>query len=181
MSYVIQDIWKWTTVEPLRRALLGPRLCCVVSCPIGWVFHGVPVWWFGNGREKVKCIDEWESVWVYLWRNGFSSVWTHILFCFSFWRSQSTLNLKNFYSSMSVCPLFLNSEHMDTQSMKKTKKKSTGPRNKWKDKINVHFYNKHSDQSNTNLYGTNHTSQYDKFTPQGNNRKYQLYVFLERD
>ena len=82
---------------------------------------------------------------------------------------------------MSVCPLFLNSEHMDTQSMKKTKKKSTGPRNKWKDKINVHFYNKHSDQTNTNLYGTNHTSQYDKFTPQGNNRNYQLYVFLERD
>ena len=68
-----------------------------------------------------------------------------------------------------------------TQSMKKTKKKSTGPRNKWKDKINVHFYNKHSDQTNTNLYGTNHTSQYDNFTPQGKNRNYQLYVFLERD
>ena len=72
-------------------------------------------------------------------------------------------------------------KHMDTQSMKKTKKKSTGPRNKWKDKINVHFYSKHSDQTNTNLYSTNHTSQYDKFTPQGNNRNYQLYVFLERD
>ena len=117
-------IWKSTTVEPLRRALLGPRLCCVVSCPIGWVFHGVPVWWFGNGREKVKCIDEWESVWVYLWRNGFSSVWTHILFCFSFWRSQSTLNLKNFYSSMSVCPLFLNSEaHGHTINEKKQRRK----------------------------------------------------------
>ena len=41
------------------------------------------------------------------------------------------------FEELLLCPLFMNSEHMDTQSKKKTKKKNTGPPNKWTDNVNL--------------------------------------------
>ena len=119
-------------VEPLRRSLLSPRLCCVrlVGFSMEFLFDGLEieerelsVWRNGRLSGYIYSLGEAQLSTINVWPNGFSSVWTHILFCFSFRRSQTQHSIWriNFRLSVQISVHYMNSEPLDPQSMKKYK------------------------------------------------------------